>query len=395
MSWLDRIKNIPLEVTTGDGKTYRPIFNNASDTTNVNEAVFEFINREGALVKRGKIGVKQYEVEFHFLGEDAIDAANDFEESARDQRLWTISHPYYDNITVQPSTLNFNRNNLNDVVFTSTLYETITDSSPEETTDIQEDILDSSETISDNSVLNAIETDETTTKSIIDKLLDSAVTEEDYNNALTIGNEALNNINDTAAFMRSISNLTRIPARFYATVQTRFNIIEEAFNELSTIFSSKQNYYENTGANFIGAVCEAVTTSSDDIAEEQDKEELGEDYKTRNDVLNVSNKIITLFDTYLSQLSENQENGYLPNYALVSSLFNTVNKTTGQLFIYAQNALQQRTYILPEDLPLITLHHRLYGNIDEDSIKSFVDYNNLTLDELLLIKKEREIIYFI
>lgn len=395
MSWLDRINNIPLEITTGDGKIYKPVFKTATDSTNTNEAVFEFINKNGALVKRGKIGVKQYEVELHFLGEEAIDIANNFEESAKDQRPWTVSHPYYDNIIVHPSTLNFNRSSLNDVIFSSTLYETISDTAPEETTDIQEDVLESVDELAEQSVDNATETDTVTTQTIIDKFLDAAPTEEDYNNVLTAGNEALNNVNDAAAFMRSISNLTRVPAKFYATVRTRFNTLEDAFDELATIFTSKQNYHENIGANFIGALCEAATTPSDEIAEDQDQESLGEDYRTRSDVISISNRVISMFDTYLSQLSENQENGYLPSYSIVRSLFSTVNKTTGQLFIYAQEALQQRTYILPQDMPLIMLHHRLYGNVDVESIQRFSEYNNLVIDELLLIKKDREIIYFV
>lgn len=394
MSWLTRIQNIPLEIITGDGKTYNPIFKNASDSTPVNESIFSFINKKGSLVKRGELGAKQFNAEFHFTGNDAIETVQSFEESAKDKRPWTLKHPYYDSVLVQPAALlNFNRNNINDIVFTTTLYETFIDEEPEQDLDIQSDVLDSIETTVDKTVSNASETNLNTTNTFIDQFKSFATTSEDYESVINLGNEAVNNINDASAFIRSTSNLLRSPARFYNSIETRVNFLKESFNELVNIFNTDQNYYENAGAQLVTSICQAAVTLSSEISEEQDRDDLPQDYRTRSQVIISINDVLETFDNYLNLLNQNQANGYLPNYEVIRSLYDTVSKTIGQLFIFAQNALQQRNYILPNDMTLITLVHRLFGNLD--NISEFAEYNDITIQEILIIPKDREVIYFV
>lgn len=392
MSWLTKIQNIPLEITTGDGKSYNPIFRNASDSTKVNEAVYEFVDKKGGLVLRGEIGVKEFSIELHFTGEDNVDIVAEFEKSAEDKRAWTLTHPYYGSVTVQPSTLNFNRNNLNDIIFSTTLYETISDLQPDELIDVRSDVIDSVDLVSETAISNASESSLSATQRIIEKLKFSANTDEDYQNIIAYGNDAINNIDDTAAFMRSNANLLRAPALYYDSVQNRINALIEAYQEL-VLAIRLNNYFENSSSILISAICEAAVTLSEDISNEQDLPELEKDYKTRSSVISTINTITEVLNDYLNLLSEIQTSGYLPNYELVRGLNNTVTKTISQLFILAQDALQERNYILPEDMALTTLHHRLYGNVE--TLKEFADYNNLTIGELLIIPKGREVIYFV
>jgi hypothetical protein len=393
MTWLTRINDIPLEIITGDEKVYNPIFRNASDVTPVNEAVFEFVDKKGGLVRRGEIGVKQFNVEFNFTGPLANETVAEFEASTEDKRAWRIKHPYYDEIIVHPSTLNFDRSNINNIIFTTTLYETISDLLPGETINVQEDVLESVEVLSDAAVENATQTNQTITQRLIDRYLSAAISEEDYQNVLTNGNEAINNINDASVFMRSTTNLLRTPARYYAGVSTRINVLKESFIELKNVFFSNRNYYENSGASLISAICEASIITGSEIAIDQNQEDLPSDYRTRSDTINSINQIISITSEYFDLLNQIQSDGYLPNYTLIRALFNTITKTIAQLFIFSQNALQQRNYTLPQDMSLVTLHHRLYGNIE--TLQEFAEYNNLTIEELLIIPKDREVIYFV
>lgn len=392
MSWLAKIQNIQIEVVTGDGKSYFPIFNNASDTTPTNESVFEFIDKKGGLVVRGEIGVKQFSVELHFTGEDNIDTVDAFERSAEDKRAWTLIHPYYGTKTVQPSALNYDRNNLNDIIFSTTLYETISDLQPTEEIDVQSDVIDSVDIVSDSAIDNAEQVSQSTSVRIIDKYKLSAVTDEDYQNIISYGNGVLNNISDASAFMRYNANLLRAPARFYDTIENRINVLLEAFNELK-LARQLSNYFENSGAIILSGICEAAVILSSDISNDQDLEELPLDYKTRNSVLSVINIISTISDEYFGILSTNQTNGYLPNYILIRDVFNTITKTIAQLFILAQDALQERNYILLEDMTVLTLHHELYGNVD--NVNEFVKYNEIGINELLIVPKGREVKYFV
>lgn len=392
MSWLTKIQNIKIEIVTGDGKSYFPIFNSASDTTPTNEAVFEFVDKKGGLVLRGEIGVKQYSVELHFVGEDNIDTVNEFEKSAEDKRPWTLIHPYYGTRTVQPSALNYDRSSLNDIIFSTTLYETISDLHPGEEIDVQSDVIDSVDTVSESAIENAEQVSQSTTLRIIDKYKASAVTDEDYQNIISYGNEVLNNIDDAAAFMRYNANLLRAPAKYYDSIENRINSLIEAFNELK-LASHLGNYFENSSSILLSGICEAAVLLSSDVSNAQDLPELPNDYKTRNSILSVINTISTITDEFFSLLSTNQTNGYLPNYILIRELFNTITKTIGQLFILAQDALQERNYILLEDMTVPTLHHRLYGNITD--IEDFVKYNSIGINELLIVPKGREVKYFV
>lgn len=393
MSWLARINNIPLQITTGDGQVYNPIFKLSSDMTPMNESVFEFIDKEGGLVRRGDIGVKQFNVEFHFLGENAIDIVEQFEISATDKRPWTLTHPYYGNILVQPTALNFMRSDIHDLVFRTTLFETISDILPLDVIDVQSDVLEAIGTVITESIENAREVNQTITQRFIDNLRSAAITDEDYQNVISYGNSALNNIENVGAFMRSTSNLLRAPSRFYASVSTRIDLMIESFNELLTIVTSNINYFENAGALVISGICESSVILGNEVAEEQDLDALGSDYRTRANVISVINQINSISSQYFTLIGENQSESYIPNYELIRSLFDLIGKTIGQLYIFAQDALQERSYTLPQDLPIVVLYHRLYGNIS--NIEEFAEYNNLSIDELLIIPQGKEISYFV
>jgi len=393
MSWLDRINNIPIRITTGDSKVYEPIFNTLSSSIPLNESVYEFVDKIGGLVVRGKIGVEQFNVELHFTGNDNIDIVEAFKESSKDQRPWIFQNPFIGVKTVQPTNLNISYTNLNDIIVTTTLYETISDLQPESVLDVQSDVLESVENVSKTAIDTATETSTSITKRILDKYKLSAITSEDLEIVITLGNKTLNNVSNATEFMRQNTDFLRAPAKYYASARIRINNCIEAFNELTGALLSLPNYYVTSGAVLITALCEAAVISSNEIATEQDQPELSNDYRTRNDVLAVIDLISSNATQYFDNVGIIQSNGYLPNYVIIRELFTTLSKTLGQLFIYAQNALQERSYVLPEDLPLVTLVHRLYGNLD--NIDAFVEFNNLEIDNLLIIPKDREVIYFV
>ena len=66
-----------------------------------------------------------------FQGDDNIEQANAFETSADDPRAWTISHPLYDKLIVQPLSLRKEDFEYNVTKFTIPVVETIADEQPQ------------------------------------------------------------------------------------------------------------------------------------------------------------------------------------------------------------------------------------------------------------------------
>ena len=85
MSWKEDIQK-RLEVFTGDGKTFYPLWKNAIKEVEYNIAAFDFPNLEGTLVKRKKQLGRRFRIEFYFVGDDHLTEAEAFEASAKDER---------------------------------------------------------------------------------------------------------------------------------------------------------------------------------------------------------------------------------------------------------------------------------------------------------------------
>src|SRR5688500_16182415 len=112
MSWVEKIQR-ELIITTGDGKEYKPNWLNASKDVEYNVAQFNFPKIPGTLVAGGEPKGAQYSVEFYFQGEDHLDKFTAFEQSAKDKRPWTISHPFYGRLVVKPLALKFDHSKYN------------------------------------------------------------------------------------------------------------------------------------------------------------------------------------------------------------------------------------------------------------------------------------------
>ena len=65
MSWTEKLKK-GLEITTGDGKKFFPLYLLDPKTTNFNVAEFEFPNIEGTLVKRSLVKGTRHKLTFFF-----------------------------------------------------------------------------------------------------------------------------------------------------------------------------------------------------------------------------------------------------------------------------------------------------------------------------------------
>lgn len=422
MSWLDRIKNQELEIITGDGSVFKPIWKTASRSRVLNPSKFEPNNVEGSLVKRGKVSSVVIPFELWFQGENNIEQGDLFDEATKDTRPWTLKHPFYDELLVHPASLNLNNNNFNVTIATGEFWETIEDTFPDSTIDLKEDVLSSIDNLNENVSENysdkvgvpdadSISTINKTTGLIADIQRAAAKTSEDIENAenaIAEVESALDEITTNAnVFMTKTANLARTPSRFYSNIKTRISTITESYNNLKlsvTGLASFQNklYFEAFGAALIGALAECSVVLTGDIAEDQGIEDSTiTDYDSRIDVLNIIDTINETVNDFIDTLGDYQSendsdiDSFTPQPETIQGVRDTATKAMGQLNQIAVNAKQERKYVLPESMPILKLVHRLYGVIDNTTIDNFINANKISIPETILIKKDREVIYYI
>lgn len=418
MSWIDRINNVVLKVTTGDGSIFTPLYKSAQRSRNMNASVFNFSNIEGSLVRRGRAESMKYPFEFHFTGKDNLDEAERFNIASLDRKPWQITHPEYGDLLVQPITLNFNNNNQNDTVVTGELFETIADTFPESSIDVKAEVQEAAENAIDNLVENFnLESPSTklavTASSAINDAYNrfklSAVTDIDlqqvqnkYNDAIS----ALTNVTqDPLTFIRRAAELYRTPTKFYQRVQDRITVLKEAYNDLKlSIGSGSDNqsklFFEVTAGVLNSAISETSVVETQDVADEQQIEDNSiVDYKTRSEVIAVVDDIKSQLDDYLNTLGDYQNNidatSYTPQQSSTNSVKDAVNKASGQLLQLAVQSRQERKYTLPKDIGIIMLVHRLLGTTEDNQIQLFAENNNILMNEWLQIPKGREVIYYL
>jgi hypothetical protein len=408
MSWLTLIQN-DMIIRTGDGEEYRPKWLNASKSVDYNISEFEFPGLQGTLVHREEVKGTRYALEIHFDGEDHLDIATAFEVSARDKRAWTIIHPFYGALIVQPAALNFANEIYNVTKITGTVIETITEDAPKTSVDPVNKISADKDAVDETFSVAFTNDVEPTTEDINNlsgtnedlynlgsKRVKLTVDAEEYFNLFNKAEAAI--INATAeplAAIRQMNTALSYPAKFTDSVVNRLTTLIDQFNLLRTSIGtitspSFKKIYENNAAALVSAMTVASSTPQ------------AGDYQNRDDVYRSVENILAAYNTYITDLDEMQtDNGaepdsYIPDADSLIALSDLMNYTLSNLFNIAIDAKQERTLILENDSNAILLTHRFYGLDEVDAnLDTFLNNNNIGLNELLMIRKGRKLIYYV
>jgi hypothetical protein len=407
MSWLDLVKT-DLIITTGDGKSYKPKWRNPAKSTEYNITEFDFIETEGTLVKRFKPRGSKYELEIYFDGEDHIDQYKAFEQSAKDSRAWVIEHPLYGQITVQPTGLAFDQTSSNVSKITGTVIETITEENPKTTVSPVDRISSykdlTGEAFEQSFAPLKIEATEmrvlTANTSKLykggSKLVKLKEQSEEYFN---LYNDALTKISDTKADaterIRAVQEVINYPSKINDTVSNRIKTFTTQLDDLvsnvnSLLGVSEKKIFENNSGTILSAMAFTSSIPQDG------------DYGNRNDVIRVIDSIHAAYELYLETLDDiESDNGgstdsYIPDASSLIALNALINYTISNLFDVALNSKQERSILCEEDTNIIILAHRFYGlNPDDSTINQLIAQNNIGINEMLAIRKDRKIIYYV
>lgn len=418
MSWQDNIKQ-PFTITTGDGVTYTPQWNPTQSVVLVqdfNTVQFEFKGIVGTLVDRAEVKGNMYHIEVVFTGADHLVQAKNFRDSAADARAstigklkapWTINHPYYGILVVQPVSLKYNNEEGNVSKITGTVIETIqaenltTGIDPYDKISVDKVTTDAAlfdayvaavptpQTIDTEGMLDNIETASDKVSPLVSLSDDFNAFKNAVNTALYYANGAASSVGKAMAAAQSMLSY---PALFTDTVINRLAMLKATFDglydEAVDITEGLKSLYENNAGTVISSMCLATVTNVTD------------DYDNNTDVLSVINTILAVYNQHLLNLDSLQsDNGsepgnYIPDFTSLDALTSLVNYTINSLYAIAVNAKQQNIYILPENDDVYNLSYRLYGTVADDTVDQFIADNDIEYPEILMLKKGREVVYY-
>lgn len=398
MSWKEKI-DIPFRIQTGDGITYSPLLAQANTMSiDLLATSFEFSGIDGSLVKRKASAGRTFPLVFYFTGENHLDNADDFIESAKNKKPWTVEHPKYGDIYCQPITINRDDSQLNRTVFSVEVRETINQSYPN-SSNSKSDTINTYASDTNTAAIEAfglaLSTVETSDKltykdsltatyeqyqQVLTSSEDSSMLENLYQKALT----GVDNLNMTA-----VQTFIQAPKDFSLSVASKITQLRSAYEQITDLTSlSLKEYFQTVGASIISAICLAAINPGDD------------DYSKRKDVISVIDEINDIYSDYISQLDDAQDENlsvsdvFNADPDLVSALDTLVKETTANLNDVVFGALVENTYTVPAPTNIILLTHYLLGGVTEETIAELLAANDFTRDELVQIRKGREVIYY-
>ena len=412
MSWVDKIKS-DLIILTGDGKIYKPDYLYPSKSKEYNISTFEFPNVSGSLVDRRLPKGTKYPLQLYFQGENHLDIAKAFEKSADDPRPWTLIHPYYGRIIVQPTSLEIDNSKMNVSEIKTEVIETITQDYPKTSVVPQDKIANSVEDVNISigaASINKIESvgikplTVSKTAAFINKSnakiskvikvnADAAAFTNKYNTLKASVNkfssEAEDTITQTVDLLKTVADLPISVQEKTAVYTGLLQDTQSSFLSGTVNLIDKFLYMTNAGS-IIAAMCLSVAKPQ------------STDYSTRNDVLSTIDVLLDANNVYVQLLDSVQSpNGgsldsFVPDASSLIELNNLLNYTISNLFNIALDAKQERSIVLEEDSNWIVLAHRFYGlKADDSTIEQMIRNNNAGLNEMLQVKKNRKIIYYV
>lgn len=405
MTWEERINNIPLEIKTGDGKTYFPLFKSTDSekTKEFNTSSFEFINVYGTLVDRKKPKGGKFPLVFYFEGADNITQADNFENSSDDPRPWEVNHPFYGRIVGQPLSIARKDNYLNSTEINIDFWETIEIEYPTRNYSIKDNTREKHNAVylaaTVSYIKNAPFTSADISKNKVNiltiagnaKKLNDNSTYADFQNALNKGLKAIDNLlADPLAAIESIQKFLDLPSRYEKAVEGRVASYLGTYERLKYSIDSliDKKYFESIGASTIASMADAMVNP------------LFDDYVLIADIEKMYTKLNDTYEDYKKVLDQNKvsvydiKNNWNPDATVQQELNDIVVFTLANLYRLTFATKRERVIYTTKKTNAILLVHRYVGldNLDEH-LENFISRNNIRLNELFTIQKGRKIVY--
>lgn len=403
MSWTERLSDIKFTIKTGDGKTYEPLWKNGEKGKDFNVSKYDFIDVDKSFVDRKQPQSNKYPLVFYFQGSDNIEQCDAFEESANDNRAWTIEHPFYGTIKGQPINLKRNDSSYNVTEVTVEFWESITDDYPLSDISIPDEVVSRVNNLKAVGLAMLVENSSPQTSDIVtvkdtinnvsSKHTPDAESYNDYNNIVkTALTTADNLVSDIETAFSNAQDVVLAPANFIQSINDKIDSYVDSYNSLKESINSlfDKYYFESQAAGVLAGMCLCAVNPQED------------DYIVRSDIESINDLITATYEDYLATLDElqveiyNIDDTWSPNSVIQSALISLVAFSSNGLFNLSFDARQERQFELTSDSNLIILTHRFLGlDANDNNINIFRKINGIKNNELYKIRKGRTIKYFV
>jgi hypothetical protein len=404
MSWRENLNNIKFTIKTGDGSVYYPLWRDSVKSTKLNFAKYDFINVSGSFIDRKESESGSFPLNFYFTGEDNLDQAKAFENSAKDKRSWNITHPFYGALKGHPTNIERNDNSFGNTEINVLFWESIGDDYPQDVDSIPDEVEDRVVLLNSLGIQNYVSKAVPQTGDINDLKssieISAARFEPDtinFNEYIALKNKALGDLNlliqETEVAISTAQLILSEPANFSRNIRSKIDSIKSAYQEIKNIVNQDNRqskyYFESQAATLLGNFAKSSVNP------------LSNDYIVRSDIESVNSELLNLYNDYLSEIDKNQvpledvDKEYSPDIDLQSALINLITYTSQSLFVLSFDARQERTTTIQNDSNLIVLTHRFLGLASDENLQIFKRINNIGLSEAYRIKKGRLITYYI
>jgi len=404
MAWKDNLENIKFTIKTGDGAVYYPLWRDSAKSTKLNFAKYDFINVRGSFIDRKESESGSFPLNFYFTGEDNLDQAKAFENSAKDKRLWNVTHPFYGTLSGHPTNIERNDNSFGNTEINVLFWESIADDYPEDSDSIPDEVEDRVVRLNSLGIQNYVSKAQPQTGDINDLKssieISAARFEPDkfsFNDYRALKNKALGDLNlliqETLVAISTAQLVLSEPANFERNIRNKIDSVKSAYDEVKSTINQENRqskyYFESQAATLIANLAKSSVNP------------LLDDYILRSDIESVNSELFGLYNDYLATIDANQipleniNDEYSPDIDLQSSLIDLVTYTSQSLFVLSFDARQERSVILEKDSNLIVLTHRFLGLASDENLEIFKRINKIGLSEIYRIKKGRLITYYI
>lgn len=403
MNWEERVKNIKFSITTGDGKVFYPLQKGGETEREYNTSSFEFINVYGTLVDRKKPQSRKIPLVFYFQGADNIDQADEFEASADDPRPWSVVHPFYGTINGQPISIKRDDNNLNITEITVPFWESINADYPVSNFTVKDNTRDKRNGVyvaAANSYVTNVNFASIDIAKNVSSITDMAgdmksiqddTTYATFQNTLNAGLKAIDKLlDDPLNAIQSIQNFLDLPATYEQAIKGRIASYENIYYRLKTSIKTlaDKKYFESIGGSTISSMAAVMVDPGEG------------DYVLVSDVEASTSKLALIYNDYMETLDElkvsvyDVNNTYNADATVQTELNSLVNYTIANLYVLSFESKRERIIYTTERTNAILLTHKYLSMDDEDNnLETFIQTNNIKLNELFAIEKGREIKY--
>jgi hypothetical protein len=427
MAWSDRLRNAAFIFS--DNTRIEFLFEDMQSSRENETTAFDFPGVDGSHIQRRNTKSQSFPISVIFSGPDSDLDAQEFERiTKQNKEPFIFEHPIKGDFTCQllgfTRTDNF-KTGFNQIIFDCNIRETIPliypvritnneklilENNRQTALEIAEDLKINSQT-NDIQTINALKDSYKTAISAIQSAFNDVIFEIDsVNNQFLAVDAFLTNAVETIAanidqLASAINTFLSLPSRAADSFERKIERLENAFDNFTSTFESI-NMPSFANAKIYGKQLESMnglsllnfTTSALSSSEE---------YATVAEIFEVIDRINEKYESYLididqyvtDTISNDVGETYEPNTDGQQGIQTSIYNTSVFLQEISLKALREFKFTLAADTDLINLTYAIYGSSNpeelENDIDKLIDLNNFAGDELIIVPKGREVIYYL